>query len=264
MEFEYNWLESFASLVLSIAIVAAGRFVFFKIPKIKQSHDHNRQENRRKFKAKGDKYRDRHDTSTKVALATNLVFFVAILPFFITFETSSVGTVLWHSFLILMTYDLFYYLTHRFLFHGQGYFRKVHAVHHQARTRVSSADSLLLHPLEAFIGIALFFTVTAVLALILGGPFSIATIIICNVIYTQINQINHTRIDLKGFPYSTLSWIATSHDSHHINMHKGNFATITLLYDWLFRTLEPINQPEQITATDATPANDPQMQKSAA
>jgi sterol desaturase/sphingolipid hydroxylase (fatty acid hydroxylase superfamily) len=33
------------------------------------------------------------------------------------------------------------------------------------------------------------------------------------------------------------------HDAHHVDMHKGNCATITLLYDWLFRTLEkPVEQ----------------------
>ena len=137
-----------------------------------------------------------------------------------------------------MVYDFFYYLTHRFVFHGKGYFRKVHAVHHQARSRVSSIDSFLLHPAEIFIGIALFYVVTAILCLISGGPFHVATMVITSVIYTQLNQINHCRIDLKGFPWTTLNWIAMKHDAHHQDMHKGNYATITLLFDWLFGTLE--------------------------
>ncbi len=258
MEFEYNLLTSLSSLVFSIVIVIFGRKLLFKLPKLKETYVHNKQENHRKLQSKRDKYSGRLSSSNKIALATNVVFFIGILPFFITFESQSVGTIALHSFLILMVYDFCYYLTHRFLFHGQGYFRKVHGIHHQARTRVSSVDSLLLHPLEVFIGIALFFTVIAVLSLLLSSPFQVATIVITTLIYTQINQINHTRIDLDGcgFPYNLLNWIARSHDAHHITMHKGNYATITLLYDWLFGTLEPVDQPEQLAATAATPASE--------
>ena len=143
-----------------------------------------------------------------------------------------------------MVYDFFYYLMHRFLFHGQGYFRRVHAVHHQARSRVSSIDSHLLHPWELFLGIALFYVVTVSMALIMGQPFHVATIVITSVIYTQLNQVNHCRVDLDSFPWRTLNWIAIRHDAHHLDMHKGNYATITLLYDWLFGTLEthPLEQ----------------------
>jgi sterol desaturase/sphingolipid hydroxylase (fatty acid hydroxylase superfamily) len=62
--------------------------------------------------------------------------------------------------------------------------------------------------------------------------------VITSIIYTQLNQINHCRIDLDKAPWKTLNWIAMKHDAHHLDMHKGNYATITLLYDWLFGTLE--------------------------
>lgn len=252
MSFEYNWMGSLATIVLSIVIVAIGRFILFRIPAIREVKDFNRAQNRFKLKMRPEKYSGRLRSSNLISLATNIVFFVGMLPFFVTFESQSIGKMALDLFLILMVYDFFYYLTHRFLFHGNGYFKKVHGIHHQARTRVSSVDSLLLHPWEVFIGTALFFVVTAALSLIMGSPFHVATATAATIIYTQINQLNHTRIDNDRFPWKTLSWIAQSHDAHHINMHKGNYATITLLYDFLFGTLEPIHQPEQDASTEET------------
>jgi sterol desaturase/sphingolipid hydroxylase (fatty acid hydroxylase superfamily) len=84
---------------------------------------------------------------------------------------------------------------------------------------------------------------------IVGEPFNVATIVITSIIYTQINQLNHCRIDLHTFPWRTVNWIAIRHDAHHIDMHKGNYATITLLYDWLFGTLE-VN-PIELEAKEA-------------
>ena len=62
-----------------------------------------------------------------------------------------------------MVYDFFYYLTHRFLFHAATdsrfavlrYFRRVHAVHHQARDP-SHIDAFYVHPVETTIGQVLF------------------------------------------------------------------------------------------------------------
>ena len=87
-------------------------------------------------------------------------------------------------------------------------------------------------------GIALFYLTTIGIALGNGHAFNIATMIIASVIYTQINTMNHTRIDLEGTPWRLINWIAMKHDAHHLGMTKGNYATITLLYDWMFGTLE--------------------------
>ena len=43
---------------------------------------------------------------------------------------------------------------------------------------------------------------------------------------------------LPYFPFRTLSWITAKHHVHHENMHKGNYATITLFYDKLFGTFD--------------------------
>jgi len=130
-------------------------------------------------------------------------------------------------------------MMHRFLFHGQGYFRQVHAVHHQARkTNLTSIDSLLLHPWEAFLGNALYIVVTAIFCLLTSEALHVASLIISILIYTQINQINHVHFPNKTFPEKLLHWIGDKHSLHHIDMHHGNFATITLLFDKMFGTFE--------------------------
>jgi sterol desaturase/sphingolipid hydroxylase (fatty acid hydroxylase superfamily) len=72
------------------------------------------------------------------------------------------------------------------------------------------------------------------------------------VIYTQLNQFNHVHVQLNRFPYKTLNWIADMHAAHHIDMYRGNYATITLLFDWLGRTFDnggesPIKRPQGIS-----------------
>ena len=79
---------------------------------------------------------------------------------------------------------------------------------------------------------------TVVALSVIMGPFNIITIVTTFVLYYQLNQINHTYVNLPYFPFKTLSWITAKHHVHHENMHKGNYATITLLYDKLFGTLD--------------------------
>ncbi len=243
MDVSYDWLAALVTVASVIILVMAGKFLLFRVPAFQRAVEFNTAERKRKWRDLGHKYQHRLKSSQKIGLITNLVFFLLILPFIVTLEPRSVGSILLDAFLVLMIYDFFYYVTHRFLFHGKGYFRRVHAVHHQARSRISSVDALLLHPLETIIGIALFYVVTVAMALVVGEPFHAATIVITYVTFTQINQLNHCRIDLPYFPFKTINWIAIMHDAHHVDMHKGNYATITLLYDWLFRTLEkPVEQ----------------------
>lgn len=237
MEFSYNWQEALLSIVLVLALTEAGKFLIFKIPALGRTRDTDSEQNQNKMKNK-KKYKERISLNQKVGLSISLVFYIAVLPWIVTLEAQPWNKMLLDVFLILMVYDLFYYLMHRFLFHGQGYFRRVHAIHHQARSRVSSADSFLLNPTEITLGVVLFYLVTVSLTSLLGSAFHVTTIVIVIIVYTQINTINHCRIDLKGFPWKTINWIAMKHDAHHLDMHKGNFATITLFYDWLFGTLE--------------------------
>lgn len=231
----YNWKAALTVVVATVAIVAIARKILFSIPAFAETFAHNKAENRKKYKTKR-LYPERISSSHKVAAATNGVFILLVLPFITTFESQPWWEVLLHVFTILMVYDFFYYLTHRFLFHGKGFMRQVHAVHHQARNP-TSLDALLLHPLEAFIGIALFITVTVALVPVFG-QFHVVTMIITNIIYTQINSFNHVHMELDRQPYKLLNWIAHKHSIHHIDMHKGNYATITLFFDKVFGTLD--------------------------
>lgn len=248
MNMNYNWQASTTALALSIVVVVIGRWLAFKVPAFKLTLEQNREVNKTKFHNKH--YQPRIVSSQRNGLLTNVFFFIGLMPFCTTFTPQSIASTLWNCFLILMVYDFFYYLTHRFIFHGQGYFHRVHAVHHQAR-RPTSIDSYLLHPAEGFIGIALCFAVIAMMALALGHSFSVATIAITMVIYTQLNQLNHVHIQLHQFPFNTINWIADKHAVHHIDMHRGNYASITLLFDKLFGTYDSDAKTEARTGSTA-------------
>jgi len=232
----FNIFASIASLAGVAAILVLTRFTVFKIPAVAQTHAFNKEENKKKWKAK-EIYKLRIKSSERVSLGTNAVFILLILPFFVTFEMQSVGKILLDIFLLLMVYDFFYYLMHRFLFHGTGYFKKVHGIHHQARNP-TSVDALLLHPMEAFLGVALFMATTIFLGLLLQEPFHVITMILSMTVYTMINQLNHVKMDLHTFPFQPFTWMAHKHSLHHIDMSHGNYATITLLFDKMFGTYE--------------------------
>ena len=73
--------------------------------------------------------------------------------------------------IILMFYDFFYYLTHRFLFHDSrllgGPLMWVHAVHHRQHNPCRM-DSSFIHPLEVALGLGLYVASIFVLSRILG------------------------------------------------------------------------------------------------
>jgi sterol desaturase/sphingolipid hydroxylase (fatty acid hydroxylase superfamily) len=236
MEFSYQIIPSLIVLAGVVGSMVLIRFTVFKIPPIAETHAYNKEENKKKWRTK-EIYSLRVKSSEKVSLITNLVFFIFILPFFVSYESQTVSKILLDIFLLLMVYDFFYYFMHRFLFHGTGYFKKVHGIHHQAR-KPTSIDSLLLHPMEAFLGVALFMVTTVLLGLIMKEPFHIITLILAMTAYTQINQLNHVKMNLHSFPFKPFTWIADKHAIHHIDMNHGNYATITLLFDKLFGTYE--------------------------
>ena len=236
MEFSYQIIPSLIVLAGVIGIMVLIRYTVFKIPLIAKTHAFNKEENKKKWRAK-EIYALRVKSSERISLITNLVFFIFILPFFVTYESQAISKVLLDIFLLLMIYDFFYYLMHRFLFHGPGYFKKVHGVHHQARSP-TSIDALLTHPLETFLGIALFMATTVALGLIMQEPFHIVSLILAMTAYTQINQLNHVKMDLHHLPFKPFTWMANKHAIHHIDMSHGNYATITLLFDKLFGTYE--------------------------
>ena len=64
------------------------------------------------------------------------------------------------------------------------------------------------------------------------------SLIIAQFIFNNVNQINHTKFNVDRFPYSIVDYITTKHATHHIDMKRGNYSTLSPLYDWMFGTLE--------------------------
>lgn len=230
----YHWQAALASLVLIVLVSTVGKWLVFRQPDLARMRELNREQDKQKWAL--DKYPPIVRASQKVGKYSNLTYFALILPFCVSFQPMPVWKILLDIFVILMVYDFFYYLAHRFWFHGNGPMRQIHAVHHQAR-KPTYLDSHYVHPLETFVGLALYMGTVTALA-VLMGPFHVATIVATYVIFFQLNQINHTYVDLPFFPFRTLSWITAKHHVHHENMHKGNYATITLFYDKLFGTFD--------------------------
>jgi len=204
-----------------------------RIPALERMRTLNRAEDERKRAL--PKYPPIVRASDRVGRLTTLAFLFGVVPFVGTLAPQPVARGVRDLVLILMTYDLAYYLTHRFVFHG-ALMREIHSVHHQARSP-SYIDAQYVHPLETFIGLALFVGAVAGLAPLVGR-FHAASLAASFLLFSQLNVLNHTKVELPEFPYRVLTWISAKHAMHHENMRKGNYATITLLYDKLFGTLE--------------------------
>lgn len=185
-------------------------------------------------------YSDNQKLNRKWGLLDTVVIFTLIIPFCITAEPQPIWQMLLDMFVILMFYDFFYYLTHRFLFHDGGFGRGplmwMHAVHHQ-QNNPCRGDSSYIHPLEVAIGLGLYAGSILVLSQFMG-EFHVATIIITWVTFSEINNHNHDLWEEEHFPYKYLSYMSKMHHNHHARFTGGNFATISLFYDWLFNSYD--------------------------
>jgi sterol desaturase/sphingolipid hydroxylase (fatty acid hydroxylase superfamily) len=172
--------------------------------------------------------------AVNAVLSVSLVYALIYLLYSFLFyeEAASPWRMLLEGVGILISYDFVYYLVHRYPFHQWQMLKKVHAVHHTVRYP-TAYDSLYMHPVENIIGLFLLMLCTY-----LVGPVSIYTFAGVFVIYSCLNILNHTGLDLPFFPFRTLSYLARKHDSHHISMRSGNYASITPLFDRLFGTAE--------------------------
>ena len=236
----YDWKAGIALIVMVVALGKFGRWLVFKVPAFQGVREQNRALDKERLGR--DKYPPMIKRSIRAGMWTNLAFFFVMAPLVVSFEPRPLWRGLFDIVLILMVYDFFYYLTHRFLFHAAHdsrfavlrFFRRVHAVHHQARDP-SHIDAFYVHPVETTIGQLLFHITVLGLGLALGG-FHVVSVAIASVVYIQLNTFNHVKFELPG--YKLLNWISFKHHVHHIDMQKGNYATITLLYDKLFGTLD--------------------------
>jgi sterol desaturase/sphingolipid hydroxylase (fatty acid hydroxylase superfamily) len=211
-----------------------GRLVAFRVPALAQMRDLNRAADRTKLSKK--RFRHAVDVNNRAALITNVVLLIAVLPFSLNLAPRPLWRHAIDVVAVLMVFDFLYYLTHRFAFHGR-LLRKVHSLHHQAR-QPTYIDALYVHPLETAIGLILFVGAIPIVAAVGGEPLHAVAMAVAATVFTNANQINHTFVDLPRFPFKTLDHVTSIHAAHHVDMNRGNFATLTMLYDWAFGTLE--------------------------
>ena len=232
-----EWLSSFYVFAGALAVFVAGKYLLLLSPELRKTRELNVDSAAERVTRS---YYPPIQRRTKLwGLITQLVVFFLVIPFCVTTAPQPWWEVLLDIFIILMVYDFFYYLVHRFLFHDGPLgapLKWVHAVHHQMKNPCRM-DSAHLHPLEAVIGIGLYAATIAVLALFMG-EFHIVTTIVTFVAFSAINQHNHDLMEVDRFPFKYLKYVSDIHHVHHARFIGGNFATISPLYDWMFGTLD--------------------------
>jgi sterol desaturase/sphingolipid hydroxylase (fatty acid hydroxylase superfamily) len=169
-----------------------------------------------------------------MVLSGALVFVLvyATQPWLITEGSPSAWRLVLDAFLVLALYDFLYYWMHRWAFHEWSVLRRVHVVHHAVR-HPHSVDSLYLHPLETFLGLALLLVCSMIV-----GPVHAATFTVTFAVYSFLNILVHSGLTLPFFPFRVVSFLARKHDLHHTSMKGGNFASLTPVFDRLFGTAE--------------------------
>lgn len=233
----YNWQLSLEAGLGIVALTLAGR-VLRLIPAVGSSRELNETAFLKKMKRPS--YAENQRWSRRSGTLVTFVIFVAIVPFVLTDAKHSALTVAGHLLAILLVYDFFYYLMHRFLFHDSkalgGPLLWVHAVHHRQHNPCRM-DSSYIHPIEVAMGLGLFAATVLGLSFLLGS-FSLVTFVIAWVGFLQINLHNHALWETDKFPFKLLKYMSKMHHNHHAQFTAGNFGTISMLYDWMFGTLD--------------------------
>ena len=237
---QYDWKLSLISLVVVVIVPFVAGFFLKMVPAIKEIQNLNSEtaveRNKRSY------YKAVQVKSISWGVLSQLLIFALIIPFVITDQPQSFWNIALDIFVILMFYDFFYYLTHRFLFHDGplgGPLLWVHAVHHQQKNPCRQ-DSSYLHPIEICMGLFLYGASIAVLAIFMG-KFHIITVILTWITFQEINRHNHNLMEIDRFPFKYLKFLSFMHHVHHARFTAGNYATISLFYDWLFGTYDTGN-----------------------
>jgi len=169
------------------------------------------------------------NSATSVALLFGLSWVAYDWLFYAA--AASAGRMLFEIFAVLALYDFLYYLAHRFLFHGK-LMHRFHAVHHAAKYP-QAMDSLYVHPVETVVGLVLLMGSTAVI-----GPVNVWSFGILFLIYSLMNILIHSGLDVPFAAMAPFNAMAKKHDRHHVSMKSGNYASITPICDHIFGTAE--------------------------
>jgi sterol desaturase/sphingolipid hydroxylase (fatty acid hydroxylase superfamily) len=235
---QYHWQLSLYAAAGIALVTIIGKQLFLLVPAFRRAHQLNQETFNRKMERPA--YADNQKWNRKWGLLFWAVSFGLILPFCLTMDYQPWWRIVRDIVVILMFYDFFYYLVHRFLFHDGGFLGGplmwVHAVHHRQHNPCRM-DSSYIHPLEVALGLGLYVASIFVLSRFMGD-FHVVTIVITWVAFSQINLHNHDLWQEDRFPFKYLSYTSKMHHNHHGKFTGGNFATISLLYDWMFGTLD--------------------------
>ena len=229
----YDWLGTLVFVALIFAVTKLAKWLAFKSPGVQRMLEWNRRED--KPKKANPKWRPVAKGQQQVGMLVNGGFVLLLCPFVITLAPVAWWRHITDLFLVLMVYDFFYYVVHRFVFHGPA-MKRIHGLHHQARDP-SCADAFYVHSHETFVGLGMFVACLTGIGLALGGIHAF-TMALIYLVYVQLNTINHTKFDLDYFPFRTVNYLTTKHHIHHESMNMGNYGSITPLYDWMFGTLD--------------------------
>lgn len=234
----YHWQAMLWAIAGIFAVNWIGKRLLMRNPTIREAIERNHADFMEKLKR--PKYAEVMKANGKVGKILQFLLIFVVAPFSITLAPQPWWRVLLDVFVILMVYDFFYYLTHRFLFHDNGFLRgpliSVHAVHHRQHVPCR-VDGGYLNIWEQVIGVGLYAASIVVISLLMG-QFHVATFVITHTAFMQINQQNHTLWTESRFPFGWMNYASVMHHNHHKRFTAGNYATISLLYDWLFGTID--------------------------
>ena len=229
------------SLLAFVTIAVASRLgaaLVRRVPGLRAAEELNRDIARQRMQKQT--YVDNMKMNRKWGLIFTSIIFGLILPFCLTLEQDAWWMYPVQIFTILMVYDFFYYWAHRVLFHDTpgrvGPLKWVHATHHR-QLNPCRMDSAYLNPIETAIGLGLY-VLTILLLSFVFGRFHVGMIVVTWVAFQQINLHNHDLWVRGTSPGGYLATMAEMHHHHHARFTGGNFATISLLYDWMFGTLD--------------------------
>ncbi len=144
----YHWQYSLIAMAGILIVSRVGeRLLAMLIPVFGEAAAMNNEAAEKKMQR--EIYAKNQKWNRKWGLIFWAIIFGFILPFCLTIELQPWWSVLVDIFVILMVYDFFYYLVHRFLFHDGGFMGGpliwVHAVHHQQHNPCR-LDSSYIHP----------------------------------------------------------------------------------------------------------------------
>jgi sterol desaturase/sphingolipid hydroxylase (fatty acid hydroxylase superfamily) len=224
-------MSIYLQLAIILALSAAAMFglaALFRHPIVARFRIHPRTD----AKPNGPKLV--HSVLVNSVTSASLVYGVLLVlsRWLIHQQPTSLARMVFDGIAVLLLYDFLYYLTHRFAFHEWKLLRRVHTMHHAAKYP-TALHSLYLHPVEMLIGLGLLLGCTMVV-----GPVHLHTFLVVFSAYSYLNIVIHAGLDLPLFGFRTVGYLARKHQKHHTSMAGGNYASITPLFDILFRTSE--------------------------